>query len=171
MPATKKILVSLHGRRIGLSAQGELIVDGRAVLMANDAGLTVESMPTVIAKTVAVTLTADELFNRTLTGTHAAGATQAYTLPTGAAMQAYINANPDLMKAFALPNASFRWGLVNLSTGAANTITLTAAAGHTIVGSPLVPSNDPTTGGLNGTSTSLWRTVRTADSVFVTYRA
>lgn len=171
MAATKIILTSIHGKRVGLSALGNLIVNGAVALRANDAGIIVEPMAAPTAKTVAVILTAAELLAKFLTGTHTAGATQAYTLPLGADLETAIQAAPDLKNIFQ-SDTGFRWELINLSAAALDTITLTAAAvGHTIVGAALIPSNHVTTGGLNGTSSSRWRTRRTASGVFVTYRA
>lgn len=170
MAATKQILTSLHGRRIGLSAKGNLINEGRVHVMMNDAGITVSPMAAPTAKTVAVTLTAAELLTKYLTGTHTAGATAAYTLPTGTLLDAAVAAAPELAKILET-DQGFEWELINLSAAATDTITLTAGSGHTIVGAAIVPSNHSTTGGGNGTSTSRWRTRRTAANTYVTYRA
>lgn len=116
--------------------------------------------PTPTAKTTAVTLTIAELMTCIITGTHAAGATQAYTLPTGA--------NCDLTLQFANDD-SFDWSLLNLSAAAVDTITLTASAGHTIVGNPIVQSSHSTTGGIYGNS-AIFRTRKTAADTYVTYR-
>lgn len=116
--------------------------------------------PTPTAKTVAVTLTAAELLTRIITGTHAAGATAAYTLPTGTLLDAAAGLKVD---------EAFDWSLINLSAAATDTITLTAATGHTIVGNPIVQSSNATTGGIYGNS-ALWRTRKTAANTFVTYR-
>lgn len=170
MTATKDILTSIHGRRAGLSARGELVIGGRTANLANDQGIVIKPMPAPTAKTTAVTLSAAELLARYLTGTHTAGATQAYTLPTGTDLEAAIQAAPELEKLFQ-NNTGFEWELINLSAAALDTITLTANTDHTIVGAALVPSNHVTTGGLDGTSTSRWRTRRVSSGVFVTYRA
>lgn len=169
MAATKQILTSLHGRLLGLSRRGRLILKGMTIPSMNDAGIVVEPMAAPTAKTTAVTLTAAELLSRYLTGTHTAGATAAYTLPTGTLLQAAIDALPELKDIFET-DTGFRWTLINLSAAATDTITMTAGDDHTIVGAALVPSNHVTTGGLDGTSTSHWRTRRTAAGVFVTYR-
>jgi len=116
--------------------------------------------PTPTAETTAVTLTAAELLTRIVTGTHTVGATAAYTLPTGTLMDAAVE--------FAVDGA-FEWSLINLSAAAADTITLTAASGHTIVGIAEVASSHATTGGLYGSS-ARWLTRKTAANTFVTYR-
>jgi hypothetical protein len=169
MAATKQILTSIHGKRLGLSPLGNLIVEGRAAALMNDAGVLVEPMAAPTAKTVAVTLTSAELLTKYLTGTHTAGATAAYALPTGTLLEAAIVAAPELAKVFAA-DQGFRWELINLSAAALDTITMTAGNDHTLVGAALIPSNHVTTGGLNGTSTSRWRTRRVSAGVFVTYR-
>jgi len=170
MAATKAILTSLHGKRVGICPIGCLVVEGKQAALMNDAGIMIEPMAAPTAKTVAVTLTAAELLAKFLTGTHTAGATAAYVLPTGTLLEAAIQALPELMKVF-VTGSGFRWELINLSAAALDTITMTAGADHTIVGAALIPSNHVTTGGLNGTSSSHWRTRRTAAGVFVTYRA
>lgn len=118
------------------------------------------AQPNPTAKTTAATLTIAELMTGILTGTHTAGATAAYTLPTGA--------NCDLTLQFAA-NDSFDWSLLNLSAAAVDTITLTASAGHTIVGNPIVQSSHSTTGGITGNS-AMFRTRKTAADTYITYR-
>jgi hypothetical protein len=59
--------------------------------------------------------------------------------------------------------------LINLSAAALDTITLTAAAGHTIVGNAIVQSANAATGGVYGNSAH-WRTRKTAANTFITYR-
>lgn len=118
------------------------------------------SQTTPTAKTTAVTLTSAELLTALITGTHAAGATQAYTLPTGALLDAASTFDVD---------EYFDWSLINLSAATADTITLTAGATHTIVGNPIVQSANAATGGIYGNSAH-WRTRKTAASTFVTYR-
>jgi hypothetical protein len=112
------------------------------------------------AMTVAATMTATGLLSRIITGTHAAGATQAYVLPTGTLL--------DAASEFAIGDA-FDWVLINLSAAAADTITVTAGTDHTIVGNPIVQSAHSTTGGIYGNS-SQWRTRKTAANTFVSYR-
>ncbi len=115
---------------------------------------------TPIAKTTAVTLTIAELMQGIITGTHAAGATQAYTLPTGALSEA--GAQWDA-------NEAFDWTLINLSAAALDTITITAGAQHTLVGEGIVQSAHATTGQLYGSS-GTFRTRRVSAGVFETYR-
>lgn len=116
--------------------------------------------PTPTAKTTAVTLTLADLQSGIITATQSSGATVAYTLPTGAVM--------DASGVFSV-NESFDWVLMNLSAAAADTVTLTAATGHTIVGVAIVQSVHVSTGGITGASAT-WRTRKTGANTFVTYR-
>ncbi len=118
-----------------------------------------QGAPTV--KTVANTLTIAELLTRIITATPTAtGATAAYTLPTGALIDAGVT-----MEA----GDSFDWTLINSALAAADTITVTADTGHTIVGGPIVQSLHASTGGITGYSAQ-FRTRKTAADTFVTYR-
>lgn len=115
---------------------------------------------TPAAKTTAVTLTIAELLTGIVTGTHTAGATQAYTLPTGTLTDAGVS--------MAIGD-SFDWYLINLSAAALDTITVTAGTDHTVVGGMIVQSAHSTTGALYGSS-GHFRTRKTAANTFVTYR-
>ena len=123
-------------------------------------GLVAETQGAPTAKTVAVTVTIAELITKIVTGTHTAGATQAYTLPTGTDADAGVQLSAD---------DSFDWYLINLSAAALDTITLTANTAHTIVGNPIVQSAHSSTGGIYGNSAK-FRTRKTAANTFVTYR-
>lgn len=112
------------------------------------------------AQTVAATLTIANLLTKIVTGTHAAGATQAYTLPTGTLTDAGVQMAAD---------EAFDWVLINLSAAAADSITVTAGVDHTLVGSGIVPSAHATTGGLSSNA-GTFRTRKTAANTFVTYR-
>jgi hypothetical protein len=112
------------------------------------------------AETTTATLTIAGLLTKIITGTHAAGATQAYTLPTGTLMSGGVaTATGD----------SFDWTIINLSAAAADTITLTAGATHTIVGNPIVQSAHVSTGGITGNS-AVFRSRMTAATTWITYR-
>lgn len=124
-------------------------------------GVLVKTQPAPATATTAATLTAAQLLTGILNATPTAtGATVAYTLPTGALMDAAVN--------FAV-NDSFDWTCINNALAAADTITITASTGHTIVGGPIVQSLHVTTGGITGYS-AVFRTRKTAADTFVTYR-
>ena len=112
------------------------------------------------AETTTATLTIAGLLTRIITGTHSAGATQAYTVPTGTLMSGGVaTATGD----------SFDWTIINLSSAAADTITLTAGATHTLVGNPIVQSAHASTGGIYGNS-AVFRSRMTAATTWITYR-
>lgn len=115
---------------------------------------------TPAAETVAVTLTAAELLTGLVTGTHTTGGTAAYTLPTGTLL--------DAATSFAV-DEHFDWTLINLSAAAADTITITAGADHTVVGTMICQSAHSTTGLIHGNALRL-RTRKTAANTFVSYR-
>lgn len=112
------------------------------------------------AMTAAASITPTGLLSRIITGTHTAGATVAYTLPTGTV----LDAGTDIDVGQAVD-----WVLINLSAAALDTITVTAAETHTIVGNPIVQSAHSSTGGIYGNSAQ-WRTRKTAANTFVSYR-
>lgn len=119
-----------------------------------------QGAPTAMTTTAAITNAG--ILSKIITGTHAAGSTQTYTLPTGALMDAALE--------IAI-GEYVDWTLMNLSAAAADTITLAAAAtGHTLDGVVLVPSSHISTGGLTGQNTARMRTRKTAAETFVSYR-
>ena len=121
--------------------------------------LVVQGAP--VAMTTAATITSAALIGGLITGTHSAGATQAYTLPTGAVLDAAVDMAAD---------QAFDFTIINLSAAAADTITLTApASGITLVGEPVVAASHSTTGELYGTSAT-FRMRKTASETFICYR-
>ena len=115
------------------------------------------AQPTPSAMTVTATITPALMLTGLIVGTHAAGATQTYTLPAGATLDAALEMDVD---------ESIDWALINASAGAPDTITVAqAGADHTIVGAAVVVS-------ANGApaNTAMYRTRKTAADTFVTYR-
>jgi len=110
--------------------------------------------------TTAATITVAALKAGLITGTHAAGATQAYTLPTGTVMDAALTS-------FIIANDSFDFTIINLSANLADTITLTAAAGFTIVGQATIDSAHVDS---EFPSSGTFRVRKTAANTFVAYR-
>jgi hypothetical protein len=148
--------------KIEADAEGAWYNTGAAPRI-NATGLDYEYQPTPIADTTVDTYTYDELRAGILTITHASGATVAMTLPTGAQMDGSSDSGSMAI------NDSFDWTLINLSAAAADTATVTASTGHTIVGVNVVQSAHATTGGLYGNA-ARFRTRKTAANTFVTYR-
>jgi len=116
---------------------------------------------TPVAMTTAATITPAALLGGIITGTHAAGATQAYTLPTGTDMDAALTS-------YFTVNQSFDFTIINLSAVAANTITVTANVGFTIVGQAIVDAAQDYTSWYLGSGT--FRVRKTAANTFVAYR-
>ena len=143
-------IVITAGSKHGTGLDGDIVAKSLLV--------TTQGNPT--AKTTTATLTAAELLTGILTGTHTAGATQTYTLPTGTLMDAACQLEAD---------ECFDWFLINLSAAAVDTLTIAAGADHTFVGNAVVQAAHATTGLLYGTAAHL-RTRKTAANTFVTYR-
>lgn len=113
------------------------------------------------AKTGAATVAAADIAARIVTLSHATGGTVALTLDTGANMDAYFVDVPI--------GGTVEWSIINTSAAAADTGTLTASSGHTIVGAAIVQSAHSSTGGVQGNA-ARWLSRRTAASTWVTYR-
>ena len=113
------------------------------------------------AMTTAAVITVANLLLGLITGTHAAGATQAYTLPAGADLDAELSS-------YMINNASFDFTIINLSPAAADTITLTASVGITIVGNPIIDANLIYTSWYLSSGT--FRVRKTAADTFIAYR-
>lgn len=105
----------------------------------------IQPTPAVLNATGA--LTAAAILNGILTSTTAAAV--AGTVPTGTVM--------DAASSFDI-NDSVDWSVIN--TGGSNAFTVTAASGHTLVGTAAVSAN----------TTGRFRTVKTAANTFITYR-
>ena len=116
--------------------------------------------PTPTAETTSATLTVAELRTGIITGTHTAGGTQTYTLPTGTLMSA---------GATAVIGDSFDWTVINLSAAALDTITIAAGATHTLVGTAIIQSANASTGLLYGNAVT-FRSRKIGATAWVTYR-
>jgi len=125
---------------------------------ARDDVIVPQGSPTAL--TTSATVTIAQLLTGIITGTHTAGATQTYTLPTGTLTDAGVT--------MAIGD-SFDWVLINLSAAAADTVTVAAGTDHTVVGSMVVASAHSTTGAVYGNAAQ-FRTRKTAANTFVTYR-
>lgn len=150
MAATKVILTSVHGRRLGLSGDGKLVVNGRTVPTQDDAGSTpvIQGAPGALDATG--TLTAALLATNVVTSSTAAAVTA--TVDTGTAMDTALSGVVAIGEAI-------DWSAIN--TGGTNAFTVTAAAsGHTLVGAGAVAAND----------SGRFRSRRTATNTWVSYR-
>lgn len=113
-----------------------------------------------VAYNTTTTLLSSDLMVGLLTSTQATGATITLTLPTGTLL--------DTASGLQI-NQGFEWTLSNLSAAAADTVTLAAGTGHTIVGVAIVQSVHVSTGGITG-ATARFFTRKTAANTFITYR-
>lgn len=147
MPQTRTILTSIHGRRAGLDAQNNLVVNGRVAATTNDTGALKRVTTAPVAVNATATLTSLEILSGIITST--TGAAVSATLPTGTLLDAVGETNV---------NEGFDWVVIN--TGGANAFTIVASTGHTIVGSAAVASS----------TSGRFRTRKTAANTFVTYR-
>lgn len=146
MSATKTILTSVHGRLLGLSALGKLIVKGRQAVTMNDAGAAAVIQGAPAAVNATATLTIANLQTGIITSTSAAAVTA--TLPTGTLSDAGADLSVD---------EAFDWSVIN--TGP-NTVTISAGTDHTVVGLMTVAT----------ATAGRFRTRKTAANTFVTYR-
>lgn len=146
MTATKKVLTSLHGRRVGLGLDGNLVVNGRSVPSSDDTGALKRLQPAPNAVNATATLTVAQLLGGLITSTTAAAV--AGTVPTGTELDAAAGLLVD--EAF---------DLTIIATGA-NAFTLTAATGITIVGTAAVAT----------VTSGTFRFRKTAANTFVAYR-
>lgn len=146
MAATKKILTSVHGRRLGLDVNGNLLVNGRSVPSSDDTGALKRVTPAPAAVNVTATLTTAQTLGGIITSTTAAAV--AGTVPLGTDL--------DAAAGLAIDEG---FDLTIIATGA-NAFTLTANTGITIVGTAAV-----------ATATSgTFRFRKTAANTFVAYR-
>jgi len=136
----------------GVAVDSVLLHDGRMW----------QAQPNPTAETGVATITVADILTRIVTITHTTGSTVALTLDTGTAMDA---GDPAALGT----DAGIEWSILNLSAAAADTATLTAASGHSIVGNPIVQSEHVSTGGIYGNS-ARFLSRRTAANTWITYR-
>ena len=147
MASTKKILTSLHGKKVGLNSNGDLVVAGRTALTANDGGSVfgVQGTPGTLDTTG--TLTAALILGGIVTS---AAAAVTATLDTGTAMTTALGSELAI-------GSSVTWSVIKIG---ANSLTIAGDTGHTVVGSLDVAT----------ATSAMFRTLRTAASTYVTYR-
>ena len=104
-------------------------------------------------------LTAAQLLTGIIVSTPTAAA--AYTLPTGALLDAALSS-------YMINNAAFDFSIINLSGTDNDVITLTASVGITIVGSPFVNANQWEVSFYR--NVGIFRCRKTAANTFVVYR-
>ncbi len=138
----------------------------RGIILGNDDEVLItanlfKSQSAPVAMTTAATITVAALLGGIIVGTHAAGSAQAYTLPLGTDLDAALTS-------FMIDNTSFDFSIINLSPADVDDITLTANTGITIVGQPVVHSNEFEASYY--CNSSFFRCRKTAANTFVVYR-
>lgn len=140
-------------------ASAALAVGGGIRWSASPRFLFTQAAPT--AKTTSATLTAAEIFVGIITGNQGAAGAAAYTLPLATDFEtALIAAFPNLAN-----NDAFDFSVINISTVAAETITITTNTGWTLVGDMILAAN--TTG---DESIGTFRARRTSATTYTLYR-
>jgi hypothetical protein len=129
-------------------------------------GLVLDSAPygkqvAPAAKTTSTTLTAAELLTGLITGNQGAAGAATYTLPLGTAIEAALLALVPNLEV----NDSFDFSVVNISAVGAETITLAANTGVTVVGDVTLAAV-----AVGDTSSGIFRLRRTAANTYVVYR-
>ncbi len=124
-------------------------------------GLFSQVQPTPATKAAAATITIADMLKKIviLTQSPATGATVALTVDTG------INITAGLPRDFKIGD-SFEFTILNASTAAADTGTLTAAAGVTLYGAVIIPSSHSTT---IVNSSKTYRVVKTGKTAYEIY--
>lgn len=113
------------------------------------------------AKTTSTTLTAAELTGGLITGNQGAAGAAAYTLPLATAMEtALVASYPSLAN-----DNAFDFSVINISTVAAETITMTTNTGWTLVGDMVLAAN-----ATGDESVGTFRVRRTAANTYTLYR-
>lgn len=158
-------LAKIDGITNGTAAAGKaLVLDAALGIGAHretGKNLVIQAAPA--AKTTSATLTAAEVLTGLITGNQAAAGAAAYTLPLATDFEtALLAAHPGLTN-----NDSFDFFVINLSTVAAEDITVTTNTGWTLVGSMLVIEQ---AAGNPGGSNGHFRARRTAANTYTLYR-
>lgn len=134
-----------------------VVATGGAIII-EEGGVITQAQPTPATVTAAATLTAAQLLTRIITGTQATGSTNAITLPTGTLMSAALVGDDD---------QSFEFTVINLSAALADTYTLTAGTGFTIVGMAIIDSAHADS---EFPSSAVYRCRQSAANVWIAYR-
>lgn len=113
------------------------------------------------AKTTSATLTVAEVLGGLITGNQGGAAAATYTTPTGAALEVALRAQKGDLRV----GDSFELTIVNISTVAAETITLAGGVGVTITGDATMACIT-----VGDQSSGTFRFRRTAADTFIAYR-
>ena len=154
----------LDGVTAGTAAASKaLVLDAnKGISGFRQTALNLQTQGAPAAKTTSTTLTAAELLGRLITGAQGAAGAATYTLPLGTDIEtALLALYPGLQT-----NDSFDFSVINISTVAAEDVTIAGNTGTTLVGTGVVNSNDAGT----SISTGTFRVRRTAANTYSVYR-
>lgn len=115
----------------------------------------ITTQPTPANKITSTLLTTADILTKIITGSDSASS-RSYQLPTAANMEADLGLSVGQAREFSV---------INLSPGAADTITLTVNTGVGIVGSPVIAAGADTV-----IKSGLFRLRKTAANTFICYR-
>ncbi len=121
-------------------------------------GTVIKKFSSPAAKTTSTLLTAAEVRGGWITASQGASGAASYQLPTGTNLDAAFNT-------LAVGDC-FEFTVINISTDAAEDVTITANTDITLVGCAVVASNAAAT----DKSTGTWRIRKTAANTFIAYR-
>jgi hypothetical protein len=150
-----KIEADARGAFYDIDSTPDVLIPGPSVYMIS------QGSPS--ADTTNDTLTVQELLSGIITYTGTSGANATLTLPLGTSMDASSDA------VFGI-DQSFDWHVINLSTTATNSCTITANTGHTLVGVGEVIASDASGDGEVGGPSATFRSRKTAANTWITYR-
>lgn len=158
-------LAKIDGITNGTPAAGKaLVVDANVGIGAHrESGRNLRTQAAQAAKTTSTTLTAAEIMAGLITGNQGGAAAATYTLPLATDLEtALIAAHPGLQN-----DDSFDFHVINISTNAAEDITVATNTGWTLVGSMLVIEQ---AAGNPGGSNGHFRARRTGANAYTLYR-
>lgn len=157
-------LAKINGVTNGTPAAGKALVADASVGIGafRFSARNLQKQAAPAAKTTAVTLTAAEIMVGLITANQGGAAAANYTLPLASALEtALLLVHPGLAN-----DDSFDFALVNISTVAAEDITVVTNTGMTLVGSMVVASNAAAT----DISSATFRVRRTGANAYSVYR-
>lgn len=158
-------LAKIDGITNGTPAAGKaLVADANVgVGVFRETGRNLRKQAAEAAKTTSTTLTAAEIMAGIITGNQGAAGAATYTLPLATALEtALLAVHPGLQN-----DDSFDFHVINISTVAAEDITIATNTGWTLVGSMLVIEQ---AAGNPGGSNGMFRVRRTAANTYTLYR-
>jgi hypothetical protein len=124
-------------------------------------GVGIKNQPAPAAKTTSTTLTAAEILTGIITGNQGGGAAANYTLPLATAFEtALLALFPGLQN-----DDAFDFSVINISTTAAEVVTIVTNTGWTLVGDMNLAAN-----AAGDQSGGLFRARRTAANTYTLYR-